>query len=77
MRCGVGCRRGSGPALLCFWHGLAAAAPIRPLAWEPPYTSRAALEKKLTDTNHYDKIDKQQGYAILHRELYPLPYNNL
>ena len=26
------------------WHRLAATAPIRPLAWEPPYTTGAAQE---------------------------------
>ena len=30
------------PALL--WHSLAATAPIRPLAWEPPYATGAALK---------------------------------
>ena len=33
------------PALLWLWRRLAATAPIRPLAWEPPYASGAALEK--------------------------------
>ena len=32
------------PALLCLWRRPAAAAPIRPLAWEPPYATGAALE---------------------------------
>ena len=41
MSCGVGRRRGSDPVLL--W--LSATAPIRPLAWEPPYAAEAALEK--------------------------------
>jgi len=34
--CGVGRRCGLDPALLWLWCRLAAAAPIRPLAWEPP-----------------------------------------
>ena len=34
---GVDCRCGSDPALLWLWCRLAAAALIRPLAWEPPY----------------------------------------
>ena len=33
------------PALLWLWCRLAAVAPIRPLAWEPPYAAGAALEK--------------------------------
>ena len=31
--------------LLWFWHRPVATAPIRPLAWEPPYAMGAALEK--------------------------------
>ena len=44
MSCGVACRRGSDPALLWLWFRPAATAPIRPLAWEPPYAAEAALE---------------------------------
>ena len=39
MSCGVGRRRGSDPALLWLWRRPAAIAPIRPLAWEPPYAT--------------------------------------
>ena len=42
MSCGVGCRRGSDPALLWLWHRLEATGLIRPLAWEPPYAAGAA-----------------------------------
>ena len=45
MSCGVGGRRGSDPTLLWLWCRLVATAPIRPLAWEPPYAVGAALEK--------------------------------
>ena len=45
MRCGVGRRRGSDPALLWLWRSLAATAPIRPLAWERPYAMGTALQK--------------------------------
>ena len=44
LSCGVGCRCTSDPALLWLWHRPAATAPIRPLAWEPPYAEGAALE---------------------------------
>jgi len=44
MSCGVGHRRGSGPALLWLWHRLVATAPIRPLDWEPPYAVGMAQE---------------------------------
>ena len=44
MSCGVGHRWGSDLAWL--WCRLAAVAPIRPLAWEPPYASGVALKSK-------------------------------
>uniref|UniRef100_A0A8W4F6E9 Abnormal spindle-like microcephaly-associated protein homolog n=1 Tax=Sus scrofa TaxID=9823 RepID=A0A8W4F6E9_PIG len=37
-------RCSSDSALLWLWHGLAATAPIRPLAWEPPYAAGVAQE---------------------------------
>ena len=43
MSCGVGHSRGLD--LVSLWHRLAATAPIRPLAWEPPYAAGVALEK--------------------------------
>ena len=47
MSCGVGCRRAVDPVLLWLWCRLAAAALIRPLAWELPYAVGAALKKCL------------------------------
>ena len=44
MSCGVGHRCGSDPALLWLWCGPVATAPIKPLAWEPPYAAGAAQE---------------------------------
>ena len=44
LSCGVGRRHGSDPKLLWLWYRLAATAPIRPLAWEPPYVAGSALE---------------------------------
>ena len=44
MSYGVGHRCGSDLALLWLWHRPAASAPIRPLAWEPPYATDAALK---------------------------------
>ena len=46
MICGVGHRRGSDPTLLWLWCRPAAAALIRPLAWEPLYATGAALKKR-------------------------------
>ena len=44
--CGVGCRHGSDLALLWLWQRLAVVAPIRPLAWEPPYVTGTDLKRK-------------------------------
>ena len=44
MSCGAGHRRGLDPALLWLWGRQAATALIRPLTWEPPYASGAAIE---------------------------------
>ena len=46
MSCGVGCRQGLDPELLCLWWTLVAIALIRPLAWEPPRAAGAVLEGK-------------------------------
>ena len=46
MSCGVGRRRGLDPMLLWLWRRSVAAAPIPPLAWEPPYAVNVALKKK-------------------------------
>ena len=45
MSCGVSGRCGSVLALLWLWHGPAATALIRPLAWELPYVMGEALKK--------------------------------
>ena len=41
----IGRRLGLDPTLLWLWRRPVAMAPIRPLAWEPPYAMGAALEK--------------------------------
>ena len=46
MSCGVGGKLSSDPALLWLWGRPAAAAMIRPLAWEPPYAAGEALKSK-------------------------------
>jgi len=48
VNCGVGHTCGSDLALLWLWCRLAATAPIRPLAWEPPYAVGAALKRQKT-----------------------------
>ena len=51
MSWSVGRKCGLDSALLRLWHRLAAAVPIPPLAWEPPYATGAALkgQKKKKD----------------------------
>ena len=51
----VGRRCSSDPTLLWLWHSPEATAPIRPLAWEPPYTMGAALEKDNQSINQSNK----------------------
>ena len=46
MSCGIGSGHHSDLVLLWLWCGLAATALIRPLAWELPYATGAALKKK-------------------------------
>ena len=64
MRCGVGHRRGSDLALLCLWRRPAATAPIKPLAWEPPYVMGAALKK--TDQKKKKKRKKERKEDVVH-----------
>ena len=42
--CSIGCRRSLDLTLPWLWCKLAAIAPIRPLAWEPPCVMGAAQE---------------------------------
>ena len=69
MSCGVGCRRGSDPALLWLWYRLAATAPIRPLAWEPPYAEgvakRNSKDKKTKKQKKQFRVSKIQTLIIL------------
>ena len=46
MGCGVGHRGGWDPVLLWLWRRPAVAAPVLPLAWEPPHASGAALKRQ-------------------------------
>ena len=45
VSCGVGHRRSSDLELLWLWYRVTAVAPVRPLAWEPPY-ARCTLKKQ-------------------------------
>ena len=68
MSCGVGCRRGSDLVLLWLWRRLVATAPVRPLAWEPPYAAGAALEKakrpKIKIKIRIKKIQRKQLFSL-------------
>ena len=61
MGCGIGCRHGSDPTLLWLWHRPVTAAPIRPLAWEPPHAMGAALDKAKPKKNQ-NKIRRVQQH---------------
>ena len=60
MSCGVGRRCGSDLALLWLWLRLAAIALIRPLAWEPPFASGAALKRQKTKDKKKKKKKKTE-----------------
>ena len=67
MSCGVGQSHSSGPALLRLWRRLA--APILPLAWEPPYATGATLKrpkKKKRERENYpmDFLLWRSGSAV-------------
>ena len=46
MSYGAGCTHSSDLVLLWLWYRVAARALIRPLAWEPPYATDAALKRQ-------------------------------
>ena len=56
VSCGVGHRRSLDLVLLWLWRRPAAIAPIRPLAWEPPYATGVALK-----TNKKKKKERAEG----------------
>ena len=58
----VGHRCGSDLALLWLWQRLAATAPIRPLAWEPPNASGVALKEQ--ETKKKKKKKKKKTFSF-------------
>ena len=62
MSWGVGCRRGSDLAWLWLWHRSTAVAPVRLLAWEPPYAAGVALKKT--------KGKKKKKKVLIHRNAF-------
>ena len=68
MSCGVGCRHGLDPPLLWLWCRLVAAAPIGPLAWEPPYATGVVLgRQKKTPPK---KIQLQHYFSTYNKDIY-------
>ena len=72
MSCGVSRRRGSDPTLLWLWRRPAATALIRPLAWEPPCATGAAIEKAKRQKN-LKKIKKKIKVKFPGRERQTFP----
>ena len=64
MSCGVGCRRVLDPALLWLWCRPVATAPLRPLAWEPPYAVGSAQEIAKRKRKEKNNNNKKRGYGI-------------
>ena len=73
MTCGVARRRGSDPALLWLWPRPAAAALIRPLAWDSPYAAGAALEK--TKKKKKKKKKKRKNRPQTGRKYFQVTYS--
>ena len=70
MSCGVGCRCGSELMLLWLWCRPAEVAPIRPLAWEPPYAKSVALKgQKRQDKNKTKQKNRNVSTAFSHLKL--------
>ena len=58
MSCGVDQGDSSDPALLWLWHRPVAIAPIRPLAWEPPFAMAVALKRQKNKKTEKKKKNK-------------------
>ena len=65
MSCAVGHRCGSDLVSLGLWCRPAAAAPIRPLAWEPPYVAGAALKRQKDKKTKKKKLSFLTTIAII------------
>ena len=62
--CGIDLGCSSDPAWLWLWRRLAAAAPIRPLAWEPPYATSVALKKKVYFIEPENRMMVAGGWGV-------------
>ena len=75
MSCGVGRRLGSDPSLLWQWCRPAAVAPTRPLAWEPPYATGAALEMAERQKKHSNQSIRKLENTTINTQLQNLKNN--
>ena len=64
MSCGVGCRCGLDLPLLWLWRRPAATTLIRPLAWEPPYSAGASLEKDQKKKKKKERKKEMMKYDV-------------
>ena len=64
MSYGVGHRHGSDPTLLWLWCRPTAIALIGSLAWEPPYATGVALEKKKKKKERKKKKKRIHMFSI-------------
>ena len=55
-------------------HGPAAAAPIRPLAWELPYAAGAALEKEKINKKERNETPHKHGQVRFLDRQNPIPH---
>ena len=70
VSCDVGQKHGSDPVLLWLRYRLAATALIRPLTWEPPGASSAALKSKAKQNKILKKKNKARGIRLSDFRLY-------
>ena len=64
MSCGVGRGCKSDLVWLWLWCRLAAAAPILPLAWEPPYAAPAALKRQKKEKGKRGKYSTLGSFRV-------------
>ena len=65
MSCGVGHRSGLDMVLLWLWRRPVATAPIRPLAWDPPYAGAAQKNGNKTKKIYYISKQVTEGFVLL------------
>ena len=71
MSCGVGRRHSSDLLLLRLWLWLVATAPIRPLAWDTPCATSAALKRdKKTHTHTHTHVQTKNDAMLTYQEFF-------